>query len=240
MVGKQRTRSASGNKYAGPSCELPDSDLPTHSDIASYFTFICASEKDYNTQVHLVKDKLIEVWGKCNPRLPLLEKFRVFNKLKIFLSKVKSYDRKAMKQEAKKHLLSSKNKLFDIAACSCPLPIVRCDNPSVKCKTENCSITHILCQCPFESKVPDIEREYLRDQRLKVGTKGQFQMRGTDRTAAAEDRAKHQREEEKKQRITRSQQHMEEIVVIPDIEVTARKFLYCPQINVIVKKNQFF
>ena len=220
MATKQRTRSASGNKYTGAPCDLPESDLPTHSDIASYFSFICASEKDYHTQIHLVTDKLIQVWEKCNPRLPLIEKRRVFDKLKIFLTKVKSYDHKLLKLQAKKHLLSLKNKLFDIAACSCPLPIVNCDNPSVKCQIENCSITHILCQCPVESKVPEADREYMRDQRSKVGTKGEFQMRGRDFHAAAQERAKQEREEQKKKRFATSHQHIEQIVATPDIEVS--------------------
>jgi hypothetical protein len=220
MATKKRTRSASGNKYAGAPCDLQESDLPTHGNIASYFSLICLSEKDYQTQVHLVTDRLIQVWEKCNPRLPLLEKRRVFDKLKVFLSKVKSYDQKKLKIQAISHLLSIKEKLFDIAACHCLLPIVNCDNPAVKCKIENCTITHILCLCPQEAKVPDVDREYLRDQRSKVGTKGQFQMRGRDLAAAAKEKAKQKRELRKKQRIARSQEHIEHVVVIPDIEVS--------------------
>jgi hypothetical protein len=219
MASKKRTRSASGNKYIRAPSDLPESDLPTHSDIASYFSLICASEKDFNTQIKLVRKKLVEVWCKCNPRLPLLNLKRIFEKLKTFLTKVKSYDHKSLKLQARQHLLSLKDKLFDISACSCTLPIVDCDNRSVQCKVENCTVTHILCQCPSGCKVPDIEREYLRDQRSKVGTKGQFQMRGRDLAAAAQERARQQREEEKEHR---RQEHLEEIIVTPDIEVSTR------------------
>jgi hypothetical protein len=85
---KEKTRSVSGDKYANVPCDLPDSDLPTHGDVASYFYFVRLTEKDYPTLVNLVRERLIGVWQSCNPRLSLLEKKKVYDKLKHFLDKV--------------------------------------------------------------------------------------------------------------------------------------------------------
>jgi hypothetical protein len=105
MAPKKKIRSVSGDKYDSVPCDLPDSDLPTHRDVASYFYFVRLTEKDYPTQVNLVKDRIIGVWKDCNPRLPLLEKKKLYDKLKHFFDKAKSYDKKQMKLAAKKLLL---------------------------------------------------------------------------------------------------------------------------------------
>lgn len=207
---------------------MPESDLPTHGDVARYFYFVRVSEKDYVTQIHMVEEKLIKVWQECNPRLPLRQKRKVYDKVKGFLDSVKAFEQRRLKLQAKKYLVSQKEKLFDIAACSCSLPVVTCDNPSVRCKAESCATTHILCTCPLECKIPLEDREYMRDQRQKTGTKGDFQMRGRDKIAAAQHRAKQRRAATKLDRIAQSEQqahrqHLAEVVITPDFAVS---FLY--------------
>jgi hypothetical protein len=223
MGPKKKTRSVSGDIYANVPCDLPDSDLPTHGDVASYFYFVRLTEKDYPTLVNLVRDRIIGVWQACNPRLPLLEKKKVYDKLKHFLDKVRSYDKKQMKLAAKKLLILQKEKLFDIAACNCDLPEVKCDDPVAKCNAANCVKKHFMCQCPQQFKIPVEDREYMKDQRQKVGTRGNFQMRGRDILAAAQDRIQQQRASQK---IARDQarhqrvQHLSEVVANPDFEVS--------------------
>jgi hypothetical protein len=231
MPPKRKTRSVSGDKYAGGPCDLPDSDLPTHGDVVRHFYFVSITEKDYLTQIHLVEEKIIQVWQKCNPRLPLRQKKKIYDKLKGFLDSVKCFDQKKLKLQARKYLLSQKDKLFDIAACCCSLPVVTCDNPSVKCKANSCASTHILCKCPLESKIPAEDREYMRDQRQKTGTRGAFQMRGRDMLAAAQDRAKQQRAATKMERMAQNKQqvrheHLDQVVVNPHIEVSPYLFTW--------------
>jgi len=223
MASKTKTRAASGDKFAGYPGELPKSDLPTHGDIARYFYLVSSGENDFYSQIRIVQDKLLDVWQACNPRLPLIEKKEIFSKLKKLLTNVKDFNFRKLKLNAKKHLLSIKDKLFDIAACSCSLPIVTCDNPAVQCKIVNCSVEHIICQCPPQLKVPIADREYMRDQRSKVGTKGQFQMRGRDVKGSAHQSARDKRVEENKRRLAlrnKRKQHMDQVVANPDIEVS--------------------
>jgi hypothetical protein len=193
MASSRKRRSSVVDKYGGSPCELPESDLPTFTDIARYFYFVSLSESDYNTQIHLVKWRLMEVWAKCNPRLPLLEKSVVFNRLKKFVDKVKSYNQKYMKPAPKKVFLAKKDKLFDISVCICTLPTVPCNSKYIRCDVVNCQTEHIACECSPELRVPVEEREYIRDQRSKIGTRGTFQLGSVDRIDVAKEKAKEQR-----------------------------------------------
>jgi hypothetical protein len=217
MAPTVKTRAVSGEKYGGSEQLLPEVDLPTGSDIARFFYHVCLTESDYNTQVRLVAEKVISVWGNCNPRLPLKSSKQIWNKLKAFLDLVKSFNWDRLTASRRKLLNEKKDKLFDVAACLCELPIVTCDNERVKCSAENCERTHIVCECPVGMKIPIEEREYLRDQRSKVGTKGQFQMRGRVLQAAADRRVRHG---------ARRSEDLTQIVVHPVFEVNTSTGTY--------------
>ena len=90
-------------------------------------------------------------------------------------------------------LQSSVEKLFDISLCSCNLPIVPCSDKDVKCSVPDCQKSHIVCKCHAERKVPLEDRLYLRDQRLKTGPKGSFQLGPVDRYAAKKMKRIHER-----------------------------------------------
>jgi hypothetical protein len=93
---------------------------------------------------------------------------------------------------------------------------------------------HYVCHCPSGKKVPIEEREYLRDQRAKRGTKGAFQMAGTDFVAAssmAAKEARQQREQMQEQRGA-AMQHLSEVTVnvsfgsdVSMFEYSRRRFL---------------
>jgi hypothetical protein len=173
---KPTTRAKSNEKFGGSAEELPTTDLPTHSDIARYFYLVCSEEKDFHNQIVLVKEKVKEVWFKCNSRLPLIEDRSVYNKLKRFLDKVRKCNRDKTTVAVKDNLLKSQDKLFDISACTCELPILACDSKFVRCTKENCDQQHCVCECPPESRIPAEDRFYMRDQRAKTGTRGAYQM----------------------------------------------------------------
>lgn len=59
-----------------------------------------------------------------------------------------------------------------------------CDDNALKGSVENYQGKHIVCTCLHKKKVPVEDREYLRDQRTKIGPKGSFQL-GLVNTAAA-------------------------------------------------------
>jgi hypothetical protein len=169
MPPKGKPSAVSAGNFGGTASELPESDLPTHSDIARYFYLVSASEPDYRDQIHLVVKKLFSHWAKCNPRLPLMDKVRALSKLKIFLDKVKAYKRRGLKRASKETLVANKDTLFDISACRCKLPIVSCASKFIRCAVANCHTEHIACECQPQRRVPVEEREFLRTQRFRQG-----------------------------------------------------------------------
>ena len=65
------------------------------------------------------------------------------------------------------------DKLFDILSCACTF--TTCDD--AKCKSKDkCDGIHIIRNCPKEKKIPKLELQYTKDQREKVGTKGNNQL----------------------------------------------------------------
>ena len=173
---KPTTRTQSSEKFGGSPAELPTTDLPTYSDVARYFYLLCTLEKDFNTQLELVKEKIKEVWFSCNARLTLIEDKSLYTKLKRFLHKVKQSNFDKTTLAVKENLSKLKDKLFDISACTCQLPIYACDSKFVRCTRDQCDLQHCICECPPERRIPAEERLYMRDQRAKTGTRGAYQM----------------------------------------------------------------
>jgi hypothetical protein len=214
---KKKTRLKSAEMYAGSATELPVSDLPTYGDVARYFYRVKETEKDFNTQIHTVTERIAEVWVKCNPKLPLKEDKVVNVQVRRFLQKVKCFNVRKLSPAQSLYLEKCQDKLFDIAACSCSLPTLPCDSKYVRCSGENCRTKHIVCECPIERRVPAAEREYMQDQRSKTGTRGRFQMGKVDRKAAVAGTSGASRIQPKRP------QRIEHIVVNPDISFEVSK-----------------
>jgi hypothetical protein len=220
MALKKRTRSMSGDKFGGCACDLPESDLPTYSDIACYFYFVSLNEKEFLCQMQLVQDKLISVWSTINPRVPLLDKKCLYNKMKYFLDNVKDFNRKTLKASRKKVLELQKDRLFDISACTCELPTAPCNSLAIKCSVENCNVQHIACECAGPKRVPDEDRLYMRDQRAKKGTRGSYQLGPVDRKAVSKEKALEAARQQKSSRLPRRRgQRHKQVKVNPTFEV---------------------
>jgi hypothetical protein len=191
------TRRKTNEKYGGVGAELPTKALPTYSDVARYFYRVQSIEKDNSTQINLVTEKVEEVWQK-SPAIPLLCKRSLRRKVVRFLDKVKAFNFRNLKVEKKKELLFVKDKLFDISACTCQLPVLPCSSTFVNCNADEgkCVKKHIYCECAPGKRVPLQERDFLLDQRMKVGTYGgQFQFGRVDHDAAVKEARRQQREE---------------------------------------------
>lgn len=173
-----------GEKFGGAPADLPTTDLPTNSDVARYFYLLSSQEKDYKTQIDLVRQKLNDVWSKCNTRLPVIEEKSLHTKIKRFLDKVKQLNAGKLIVSLALNVQKTKDKLFDIAACNCSLQTHPCDSKVVRCSIENCEKEHIICECPNDRRIPAEERSYMRDQRAKVGTRGAYQMGTKERSRA--------------------------------------------------------
>lgn len=142
----------SETEFGGSATELLDTDLPTYGDIARYFYHVRIYDSSFPSQIQVIQNRLTEVWTKCNLRLPVKEKMSVYTKLKRFLERVKEFNWGRATASQRQYLQKLKNKLFDIAACSCSLPIHSCDPKFVRCDKEICLEQHILCECPIDRR----------------------------------------------------------------------------------------
>jgi hypothetical protein len=140
----------SETEFGGSATELLDTDLPTYGDIARYFYHVRIYDSSFPSQIQVIQNRLTEVWTKCNLQLPVKEKMSVYTKLKRFLERVKEFNWGRATASQRQYLQKLKNKLFDIAACSCSLPLHSCDSKFVGCDKEICLEHHILCECPID------------------------------------------------------------------------------------------
>ena len=152
-------------KYGGSPRELSGSDLPTYADVARYFYAVSEKIKYFASQLRIVTARVVKVWKKCKPHLPRIQEGAVYMELKRFLLFVKNFNKKQANHYNFKRCKYKQEKLFDISACSCDLPVVTCD--TVYCAGVNCQEEHILCYCDDHSRVPEEERAYLRSQRAR-------------------------------------------------------------------------
>ena len=174
-IAAKKKKTPKGAKYGGCPRELSDNDLPTYADVARCFYAVSEKVKFFNNQLNKVRERVVEAWKKCNPHLPCIQEGAVYMELKRFLLFVKNFNRKQAYHSENRLCKYKKEKLFDISACSCELPIVTC--ASVHCAGVNCKKEHILCYCEAEHRVPEEECAYLRSQRAR----GTIQMVLVDR-----------------------------------------------------------
>lgn len=179
------TRQKSGEKYGGGPCELSTTDPSTYRQLIQHYYYVTCTNPNatFWSMVQQISMDLKSIWSSVNPRLPLITSKAINRKIKDLLCVVKDINRKHCKSSRKQNLDSSLDKLFDISACSCLLEIVPCSHSAVHCRTENCTQQHILCICSSNARVPVEDRLYLRDQRLKTGPKGAFQMSSVDKAS---------------------------------------------------------
>jgi len=158
MVGKRApsTRSSHVGKIGGPPAELDETEPPIYRLIIqySYFLFSTYPEStDYQIAKRIAK-AVINIWKMVvNPRLPLIGEQSVIVKLLRLVKSSKDVNRDHRLISKKTFLQGKLDRLFDISACKCELPLVSCDDNRVKCKRENCQTKHIICSCPPIIKV---------------------------------------------------------------------------------------
>ena len=175
---KATTRTDFSKKICGKPSELDETEPPINSQIIQHGYFLSNSypDKDENEICTMVHRDVVKVWTAVNPRLKLLEEKVAKQKIHRLLANAYDYNNKHLTVVQRKNLEAKLDKLFDLAACKCKLPIRPCNDRTVKCKESNCDAEHIVCECPLDIKVPQPDREYLKDQRAKKGPKGKFQL----------------------------------------------------------------
>ena len=164
---KHKTRHSSGNIF-GPSAELPDDgDLFTLRDILA----ACERQLELTPGVSnfgiadqispMIKNK----WKQNNPELVLISDIALKNKIARDMNKAQKIRQKKVTNKKKENFIKKLDRLFDLLCCHCPF--VTCS--SVSCTNVDCSSAHIDCSCLREFKIPVIELEFVKDQRMKVG-----------------------------------------------------------------------
>jgi len=183
------TRQKSDSQYGGGPSELSNTEPSTYRQIIRYFYHLNNTDPQSSISQYcqMIRKALMVIWQAVNPRLPLISKMSIEKKIRDILKLVKDINRKHNKASAKRNLDDKLDNLFDIAACSCSLVTLPCDDRRINCSIENCKQEHIYCSCPPNLKVPIEDRAYLRDQRLKTGPKGSYQMASIDRVAVKRD-----------------------------------------------------
>ena len=149
-------------RYGGMPRDFRNNDLPTYGDVARCFYKTLDVEKKLVAQVNLVKDQLENSWQNCCPALPLLCDKSLQKKLSRFCEKVKRVNYSNPSAQLVTEMEHLTDKLFDISACSCDLPIVACDHNRVHCRQANCVEDHFICECAPDKRVPREDRAYLR------------------------------------------------------------------------------
>ena len=150
------TRSDSTKRFCGQPSILNKTEPPTNRQVIQYSYFLQNSHpdlKDYDISKVIAKD-VIEIWQAVNPRLPLYEDYYVVKMVdRVCFKKAKEINRKSRTTAREQNLEEKLDKLFEISACTCKLPVRSCDANAVKWNEENCQKTHIICTCPPRKKV---------------------------------------------------------------------------------------
>ena len=181
---RRLTRQTSDAKYGGGPSELSKTEPSITRQLICYYYHLKNTDPQSSISQYCqqIKEDLIGIWQSVNPRLPLISTLSIEKKIRELLQLVKDINQKYNKAAAKRNLANKLNSLFDIAACSCSLEVLPCDDRRINCDVDNCQQEHIFCSCSPAPKVP-IEDRVLRDQRLKKGPEGLLQMTSVARVA---------------------------------------------------------
>ena len=126
-MSKPRTRHKSGSKYGGAPSELPSDHLPSNGEVAKYYYLLSSRSVKSDDVIDKLIMELKAKWATVNVELPLMGDLSLRTKTRRFVENVQSYNnRRKLKKAQREYLESEKDFLFDIAACSCELPILPC------------------------------------------------------------------------------------------------------------------
>ena len=168
----------------GTGKELLASELPTNKDLLRLGVLLkeeCDNTSDLSAEqlAKEIQPHLNRQWSKANalfvPPVTNHDK-TVLPKLRDLWQTATKIARGKASRLEKERLDSKLDRLFDILTCKCPIR---------SCEEWGCSGcnvgAHISCSCSKDKKIPVCELQYIKDQREKVGSKGQQQISTVDR-----------------------------------------------------------
>ena len=132
----------------------------------------------------LLTPLVINHWSKANSKLAVspvkITERSIERKILNLLDKASDIVWGRENQKFKEKFENDLDILMDITTC--PHQIYTCQEPMSGCTdNENCKLkVHIICTCPYSSKIPAIELFWFYHQRSKIGEKSKMQMVGCD------------------------------------------------------------
>ena len=176
------TRGQTAKKFCGVPNALTGTSPPTYREVIQHANHLRTAGLTEFAIAKQTSEEVEKVWRQVNPQLPIIASKSIANRVDRLLKAVKEIDQKKPKHSKKKTDLSENlDKLFDIASCNCDLPERDCKDDNIKCTVKDCVNVHLACLCPLKSKVPTEERQYLKSERQKIGSKGEFQLGSVDK-----------------------------------------------------------
>ena len=169
---KIQTRKSSG--AVGAPSELPEvGALYTNQDVLSALAAKAIANNGEVTKEHMeeLSDEIINKYLRVNALLAVMDKTSVIQKIKRLNDQNQKLKRKYLSAKQIQNFKEKLPKLFDILICQCR--IIPCISREYCQTTEQlCSGFHVICKCPKEQQIPELEIAFIRDQREKVGTLG--------------------------------------------------------------------
>lgn len=172
LVANRVSRSTTEDPIFGYPSPLPETVLPTYTDVGKAILYIQKTKTEGETaclQIPLAEilrtvcSDIEELWKKAS--VPTVSTKTITDKLKILWEQRRKVQ--SMRDEKKRNAAFEKQRaewskaLFDVARCKCSF----LDCAGIKCVQENCTNIHILCSCPCGSKIPQQELLFVSDQR---------------------------------------------------------------------------
>ena len=174
-------------RHSGSSCFGSSADLPDDGDLFTLRDVLAAFEREVEISpssphadlAFLLVPKIVAKWKQNNPELVLIADKSIKNKIVRSYNTAEDIRLKKLSKKQKDNFFDKLDKLFDILVCQCPIRLCPGD-----CRKKKCPGFHADCLCEREFKIPVIELEFVRDQRDKVGHRGNMQMGRPDRAEA--------------------------------------------------------
>ena len=188
-------------KFIVKAQDLSPSDLPTVRDVLAKMVHerdkIKLAEGKTQVEVRDLAQKVLPeikaLYKKVNSNLVVYDDNTILRRLETDYKQMKELERSGQHGKKRQNFEIKLGKLFDILFCKCQ--ILTCEQvPSC----DDCDfLAHCMCDCDAEKKIPEVELQYVLDQRSrKGGSKGKYQMGGKDvkEIERMEDEEKEQRE----------------------------------------------
>ena len=208
---KAKTRHSSASCF-GPSADLPDTgDLFTVKDVLAAFQreVDLAPSDSVNSIAIRLEVRIRDKWKQANPNLVLLDQKSVAQKMSRLYESALKVNRKQLNKKKTDNFFEKLDKLFDPLVCQCKF--ISCSQ--AKCVSEpDCSGVHLHCTCSRDSKIPEMEWQFIKDQREKVGHQGLMLM-------GAPDIQESKRQENLRIRKEKQRKHLESIEKEAQIEI---------------------